>query len=58
MFFNKGIENYELLLDASELLLKDVMAGETGARATVENLPPEAQKIISNFNSVLDAINK
>lgn len=56
MFFNKDEKNYGLLLAESESLLQAINGGQTDARGNVQNVPPEAQKIIRNFNSVLDII--
>ncbi len=57
MLFKKEKNNYNLLLAESEALLEAVKAGKIGARAGVQNIPPEAQQIIHNFNSMLDIIN-
>lgn len=57
MFFNSEKNNYDLVLAESDSLLEAVKAGKIDARANVQNVPPEAQKIIHNFNSVLDIIN-
>lgn len=57
MFLNRKNNNYSLVLAESESLLKDIKTGKDGARANIQNVPLEAQKIIHNFNSVLDIIN-
>ncbi len=57
MFFNSEKNNYDLILAESDSLLEAVKAGKIDARANVQNVSPEAQKIIHNFNSVLDIIN-
>jgi PAS domain S-box-containing protein len=56
MFFNRDKNNYNLVLAESNSLLAAVKAGKSGARANLQNVPAEVQKIIENFNSVLDII--
>lgn len=56
MFFNKEKNNYDLVFAESESLLEAIKNGKGGARANEQNVPPEAQKIIRNFNRALDII--
>ncbi|WP_378956841.1 PAS domain-containing protein [Pelosinus sp. sgz500959] len=57
MFFNGEKSNDNLILAESESLLEAVKSGKSDARANMHNMSPQAQKIIHNFNSVLDIIN-
>lgn len=57
MLFSSKDDLVNSVLAESEALLQTVKSGNTAARGQVENVPPAAQKIIQNFNNVLEIIN-
>jgi len=57
MLFNKKNNLLDSVLAESESLLEAIKEGKVSTRGNMQKVPPEAQKIIQNFNSVLDLIN-